>query len=628
MSDASHSSEAAPDSSHRPEDAIARVQSFEGKPDSEKPLRWWPAAIMLLAMPLVKYGPLMLEAPPFPLVMASFLGPGVLGAVLLLWWLFASRASLKEKIAGSIGVLLTGTITAFLLHHTMQGMTIVLYQIPAGMGAFAIALILLARQPGNRLPVAMIAAIIGFGVWDLFQLEGVTGNFAANFLWRWAPTAEEQYLTGRAGRGPASSGADDTGSVKPQETLEESQQKPVNRENAEWSDFRGPQRDGRRPGIQLKEDWTADPPRLIWKSRIGPGWSSFTVCGDRLFTQEQRGEKEAVICLNAQTGAELWSHEYTGRFWEAVAGAGPRATPTISDQGLICLGANGNLLCLDPMNGNVRWKRDLQTDSDRKPPQWGFSSSPLVHDGMVVVHAGGSADRGVMAYDATTGEPRWSVPSGDHSYRSPHAAAFDGVTGILMQTNDGLQFLNPADGATLWNHEWKGDNYRVTQPLVIGNSVLLATSLGIGTRRITVLRKEDRWETVEDWTTNEMKPDFNDFVEYQGHLYGFDGNIFSCLDLTNGKRLWKRGRYGNGQVLLLPDHGQLLVISETGEIILLHASPEKLIEVGKFQAITGKTWNHPVLIGNRLFVRNGEEVACYELPTAESAVKPEEPESL
>jgi outer membrane protein assembly factor BamB len=231
------------------------------------------------------------------------------------------------------------------------------------------------------------------------------------------------------------------------------------------------------------------------------------------------------------------------------------------------------------MNGNVRWKRDLQTDSDRKPPQWGFSSSPLVHDGLVVVHAGGSADRGVMAYDAATGEPRWSVPSGDHSYSSPHAAAFHGVTGILMQTNDGLQFLNPADGATLWNHEWKGDNYRVTQPLVIGNSVLLATSLGIGTRRITILRKDDRWETVEDWTTNEMKPDFNDFVEYQGHLYGFDGNIFSCLDLATGKRLWKRGRYGNGQVLQLPDDGQLLVISESGEVILLRASPEKLIEV-------------------------------------------------
>ncbi|MFN9972195.1 MAG: hypothetical protein ACK58T_20125, partial [Phycisphaerae bacterium] len=190
-------------------------------------------------MPLIKYGPLMLEAPPFPLVMAAFMGPGALGAVLFLWWLFASRASLKEKIVGSIGVLLTGTITAFLLHHTMQGMTVVLYQIPAGMGAFAIALGLLARQPKYRLPVAMIAAVIGVGGWDLLQLQCVTGKSAANFLWRRAPTAEEQSLTGRAGRGPASSAVDDTGSVNAEGTPEESQQKPINRENAEWSDFRG-----------------------------------------------------------------------------------------------------------------------------------------------------------------------------------------------------------------------------------------------------------------------------------------------------------------------------------------------------------------------------------------------------
>jgi outer membrane protein assembly factor BamB len=116
-----------------------------------------------------------------------------------------------------------------------------------------------------------------------------------------------------------------------------------------------------------------------------------------------------------------------------------------------------------------------------------------------------------------------------------------------------------------------------------------------------------------------MKPDFNDFVEYQGFVYGFDGNIFSCVDAATGKRVWKKGRYGNGQVLLLPDAGQLLVVSEAGELVLVKADQDKHVELGKIQALAGKTWNHPVLINNRLYLRNAEESACYELALESNA---------
>ena len=183
-----------------------------------------------------------------------------------------------------------------------------------------------------------------------------------------------------------------------------------------------------------------------------------------------------------------------------------------------------------------------------------------------------------------------------------------------MSTNDGLQFLNETDGATIWNHEWKVDNYRATQPMVVDDAVFVATSLGLGTRRLTVKHEADAWKVTEDWTSMDMKPDYNDFVEYQGHIYGFDGNIFACINLETGKRQWKKGRYGNGQVLLLPDAGQMLVISETGELVLLKADPKKHVEIAKIPAIEGKTWNHPVLVGSRLYIRNGEEAACYELP--------------
>jgi outer membrane protein assembly factor BamB len=88
------------------------------------------------------------------------------------------------------------------------------------------------------------------------------------------------------------------------------------------------------------------------------------------------------------------------------------------------------------------------------------------------------------------------------------------------------------------------------------------------------------------------------------------------VSLEDGKRQWKARGYGNGQVLLLADQGLLLVLSETGTVALVEAKPDKRREVASFQAIEGKTWNHPVVAHGKLFVRNGEEAACYQLALA------------
>ena len=576
-------------------------------------LRWWPAAVCLILIGALKLSMVIVEAPPMALLMAAFMGPAGICGLIMLWWAFASRAGTREKVTGLIGVIGLGVLTTVLLHFSMKGMSTILYQIPCGVSAFALVLVMMANRPKSRLRAALFLSAVGFGMWDLVQLHGVTGKFDAEFSWRWAPTPEEEYLRGLADRSESASV-----SSAPSDAVDVDEQ--ISRATSQWSDFRGPLRDGKQPGSRLKEDWAASPPKESWKTPIGPGWSSFTVAGQRLFTQEQRGDNEAVVCLNAETGKVLWSHEYASRFWEAIAGAGPRATPTIGDEGLFTLGANGHVLCLDPLTGEVRWKKDLQVDSGCKPPQWGFSASPLVQHGLVIVHAGAATgDGAVVAYDAKTGDVRWKVSSGNHSYCSVHPAVFDHVSGLLMSTNLGLQFLSVTDGGTIWNHEWPVENYRAIQPLVMGDSVLIGTSLGVGTRRINVAHEGESWKISEAWTAKDMKPDFNDFVEYEGYVYGFDGNIFSCVDCAMGKRKWKKGRYGNGQVLLLPDAGQLLVISETGELVLVKADPEKHIELGKIQALTGKTWNHPVLIGNRLYLRNAEEAACFELAMESSS---------
>lgn len=567
-------------------------------------LRWWPAALLLLLVAFLKYLPRMMETPGLPILMLGFMGPSVVCFAILGWWVFASRASIGEKLIGSLAVIFIAVLSIGLLHPSMGGLGPMIFAIPSGVSLFAIALIILANQPSVRLVVAIVAAAVGFGYWDLLQSEGVNGQFESALLWRWEPNAEQKYLKSRemAQANDADSSASAAKDVK------------INLATAKWSSFRGPSRDGKQYGVAINSDWQTTPPKEVWKTRIGPGWSSFAVAADRLFTQEQRRDKEAVVCMDAKTGKTIWSFEYPSRFSEPIAGAGPRATPTIADEGLFALGADGILVCLDPVAGTEKWRKDIKVDADRTPPMWGFSASPLVTSGLVIVHAGGKDDKGVLAYDAKTGDLRWAVPSGDHSYSSPQLATFDSKSGVLMSSNSGLQFLNVADGETLWKHDWIVENYRAIQPLVLGNSVLLGTSLGAGTRRITVRLDGEQWKIDEDWTSRDMKPDFNDFVEHQGYLYGFDGNIFACVDVKTGKRMWKKGRYGSGQVLMLCDANQLLVTSEAGEIVLLDANPKEITEVARVQAIQGKTWNHPVLVGNMLFMRNAEEAACFELP--------------
>jgi outer membrane protein assembly factor BamB len=577
-----------------------------------KAIRWWPALLLIVLMFAIRHMPGLVESPTLPMFIAAFMGPAILSGVILLWWLFASRATWKEKLIGFFSVVLIAVGTVVLLDKSMRDMNLMFYIIPTGVGLFAAAMILFANQPSRRLLVAVVAALVGFGAWNVLRSEGVTGKFDPTFAWRWTMSAEEKFNAKINQESKDSTSPASPSSLALADSIKLT---PIGLSTSPWPAFRGASRDGKYPGMTIDEDWEKSPPKLLWQISVGPGWGSFSSANNLLFTQEQRGDKEAVVCLSAETGERVWIYEYASRFEESVAGAGPRGTPTIANEGLFSLGANGILSCLVANAGTKIWERDLQVDADRKPPMWGFSSSPLVVDGIVIVHAGGSGNKGLLAYDAKTGEPRWSTASGNHSYSSPQIATFDGVSGVLMETNSGLQFVNAKDGSTIWQFDSVTPNYRTLQPLVIGNSVLLATTLGSGTQSILVSRDGDKWNLKEEWASRDMKPDFNDFVDHEGSLYGFDGNIFGCINLADGKRRWKKGRYGNGQVLLLPDADQMLITSEQGELVLLKTDMTKLVELAKFQAISGKTWNHSMMLGNRVYMRNGEEAACYSLPT-------------
>jgi outer membrane protein assembly factor BamB len=359
--------------------------------------------------------------------------------------------------------------------------------------------------------------------------------------------------------------------------------------------------------VRIDTDWSAKPPVQLWRRPIGPGWSSFAVQGGLFYTQEQRGDKEVVACYKATTGEPVWTHGDAARFFESNAGAGPRATPTLSNNRVYTFGATGILNALDASNGAVFWTRNVSSETNTKVPFWGFSSSPLVIGDLVIVAASGQ----LVAYDAATGNRRWVGPNPGGSYSSPHLATIDGVQQVLLVTGAGTTSVAPADGKQLWEHAWASNS--IVQPALTAEGDVLITSQDNGTRRLAVAHDASGWSVQERWTSNGLKPYFNDFVVHKGYAYGFDGRILACIDLKDGERKWKGGRYGNGQLVLLPDQDLLLVLSEEGELVLVSATPDQFAERAKVTAIEGKTWNHPVLVGDILLVRNAEEMAAYRL---------------
>jgi outer membrane protein assembly factor BamB len=271
---------------------------------------------------------------------------------------------------------------------------------------------------------------------------------------------------------------------------------------------------------------------------------------------------------------------------------------------------------LNADTGAVLWTRNAATDTGASQPGWGFTSSPLVVKDSVIVASSGR----LVAYDAATGTPRWNRKTNGGGYSSPQLVTIDGVDQVLLQTGGGITSVSAADGATLWEQPWD-TGVAIVQPamadaddvLVVGGDAMG----GSGIKRVTVKHASGKWSVEERWTSKGLKPYFNDFVVHRGHAYGFDGSILASVDLADGARNWKAGRYGQGQLVLLPDQDVLLVLSEEGELALVRAVPDRFTEVARVPALSGRTWNHPVLVGNVLLVRNGEEMAAFRLSRAQ-----------
>jgi outer membrane protein assembly factor BamB len=629
------------------------TQATVGAP-LRKPLRLWPGVslavlILVLRWVLPEITNRVFE-PDLALNVAlfAFLGSLIASLLVAVWWLLFSRARWTERLV-ALGLVVVGFYAGRLIQDPSittgaMGFLYGILVIPIVALAFVAWAVLTRHVSSTGLRGATMAAaiLLAFGSLAVIRTGGFTAGMKHDFAWRWTATPEERLLAAEPAlpapaaaapptvpaavpvaapapadappAPPVTSGATPAPDPAAAAAPATPAPAPPAMARAEWPGFRGPGRDGVVHGTTVATDWATTPPVALWRRAIGPGWSSFSVAGDLLYTQEQRGDDEVVACYKASTGEPVWQHRDPARFWESNGGAGPRGTPTLSDGRVHSLGATGIVNVLDAATGRLVWTRNAAADTGAKLPGWGFSGSPLVVRDLVVVAVAGS----LIGYDRASGAPRWKGVVNNNGYSSPHLATIGGVEQVLLVNGAGVTSVSPADGKTLWKYDWPdGAGDPIVQPaLTADGNVLVSKGSDAGMRRLAVTHDTGGWTTREQWTSRGLKPYFNDFVVHKGHAYGFDGNILACIDLADGTRKWKGGRYGNGQFVLLADQDALLVLGEEGEIALVSATPERFVELAKASALDGKTWNHPVVVGNRLLVRNAEQMAAFRLPQA------------
>jgi outer membrane protein assembly factor BamB len=401
----------------------------------------------------------------------------------------------------------------------------------------------------------------------------------------------------------------------------------------DFPQFLGPERSGWISKPRLGRDWQSKPPRQLWKRNVGAGWSAFAVVNGFAVTLEQRGSDECVVCYDVQNGEQVWQHATRARHETALGGIGPRSTPTIHQGRVYVLGASGILQCLDGSNGQLIWSDDLRkrygisASEDEQHVMFGRSASPLIVDQLVIVPGGGLQGRAqnLVAFDRETGQLVWEtknkLPSGDAdqiAYSSPTLATLAGHRQILIVNESTASGHDATTGQRLWSHSWPGKSNgsaSVSQAVAIGaNCVLLSKGYGGGAELLELSASGSGELLVSSvWKVpRSLQTKFNNVVVHNGHAFGLSEGILECVDLENGRRRWKRGRYGHGQILGVGD--LLLVLAEEGELHLLELNPERFVHLGSVQALNGKTWNNLCLYGKRLLVRNATEAACFELP--------------
>jgi len=385
----------------------------------------------------------------------------------------------------------------------------------------------------------------------------------------------------------------------------------------DWPNWRGPAHDGISRETGWNSDWANRPPKQLWKTNVGTGFSSVSVVGHKLYTMGNRRHgnedepHDIVSCLNTDNGDVIWEHAYPCEFSDQYHEGGPGATPTVDGDCVYTVGRRGHLFCLSADDGAVHWSKMLTEDLGVEMPEWGFTCSPMILGDKLIVEAGRT-----VAYDKTSGRKLWQTKMYRPGYGSPVAFEHAGQTVVAVFNNDALVVLSAANGDVLNEYPWE-TSYVTTSatPIVHGDKIFISSGYNTG----CALLQLESGNMKEVYRNRRMSNHFNNSVLYEGTLYGMDGNSHSArnvrlvaMDFDTGRVHWSERGFGCGSLTIAGD--KLLVLSDDGDLTIASASAKQFSESARLDVLDGRCWTVPVLAHQRIYCRSAAgNVVCVDV---------------
>jgi outer membrane protein assembly factor BamB len=383
----------------------------------------------------------------------------------------------------------------------------------------------------------------------------------------------------------------------------------------DWPQWRGPDRSGVSRDTGLLREWPRSGPSLAWSAaQLGVGYGSVAVAGDRVFVQGMKNRQSVVTSLDRATGKAVWSVPL-GSAQENDRGSGPRSTPTVDGDRVYTLTENGDLACLMVADGKVVWQRNILKEFAGRNIGWLISESPLV-DGNRVIASPGGRNAGMVALDKMSGATLWVSKelSDEAGYSSPVVADVQGVRTIMTLTGNAGIGVRASDGKLMWRYGKVANNTaNITTPVYSNDRVFFTSAYGTGGALLGLKAIGEAVSAQEIYFTNNMQNHHGGVVLVDGYLYGFNNSILTCLEFETGKVMWRDRSVGKGSVAYAD--GRLYVLSEDNVVGLVEASPKGYRETGRFTiADQGwPSWAHPAVSGGRLYLRNQNVLASYDV---------------
>jgi outer membrane protein assembly factor BamB len=377
----------------------------------------------------------------------------------------------------------------------------------------------------------------------------------------------------------------------------------------DWPQWRGANQDGKAAGFSSPAKWPVELSQK-WKVTVGSGDATPALVGDKLYVFTRQGNDEVTLCLKAVDGSEIWKDKYAA---DAVTGAaarhpGPRSSPAVAEGKVVTLGVGGVVSCLDAASGKVVWRKDPYP---KTVPTFFTSSSPIIVDGKAIAQLGKAGNGAIVAFDLATGDEKWKCDGGAE-YSSPAVLTVAGTKQIVAMTDQNVVGVNLADGKLLWQLPFAVARraYNAATPIVDGQTVIY-TGSGRGTKAVKIEKQSDGFAAKELWSSAEPAPQYTTPVLKNGLLFGFsDGGNLYCINAADGKTAWADTTgHGRGFAAIVDAGSAVVALPSTSELIVYKADAGAYSEIAKYKVSETETYAHPVLSGNRVFVKDSDSLA-------------------